>query len=70
MLKCAFPFYVPIIFFFLKVETNKVKNRMLFNKIRQYNHIFNKIIFFKYRTREVMVTKKISKLLTLTEMGA
>ena len=33
------------------IETNKVKTRTLFNKTRQYIiHIFNKIIFFKYRT--------------------
>ena len=38
---------------------------MLFNKTRQYNiQIYYKIIFFKYRTRQ------IKKLLTLIEMIA
>ena len=41
-----------------KNETNKVKKRMLFNKTRQYNiQIFDKIIFFKYRTRQIKTTE-------------
>ena len=37
-----------------KNKTNKVTKRMLFNKtVQYYIQIFNKIIFFKYRTREI-----------------
>ena len=37
------------------IETNKVKQSTL---TRQYNiQIFNKIIFFKYRTREIKATE-------------
>ena len=40
-------------------QTNKVKKRTLFNKTRQYTiHIFDKIIFFKYRTKQIKTTKK------------
>ena len=32
--------------------------KMLFNKTRQYNiHIFNKIIFFSYRTKQIKTTE-------------
>ena len=48
-----------------QTEPNKLKKRMLFNKTRQYNiKIFNKIIFFKYRTRELKTTET-NKLLIL-----
>ena len=40
------------------IETNNVKKRTLFNKTRQYNiHIFDKLIFFRYRTREIKATE-------------
>ena len=46
-----------------KTETNKVKNKMLFNETRQYNiHIVHKYIFLKYETRQIKYTEKIIKL--------
>ena len=42
---------------------------MLFNKTRQYNiQIFNKIILFKYRTRQIRTTETNKKLLILIKM--
>ena len=39
---------------------------MLFNKTRQYNiQMFDKIIFFKYRTRQIKTTETLRKLLIL-----
>ena len=46
-----------------KNKTNKVTKRMLFNKtVQYYIQIFNKIIFFKYRTREIKAIEKNKKI--------
>ena len=50
----------------IMVDRNKVKKAMLFYKTRQYNiHIFNKIIFFKNRTRQVKTTETNKKVTLL-----
>ena len=36
---------------------NKVKKRTLFNNTIQYIHIFNEIIFFKYRISQIKTTE-------------
>ena len=52
------------------VKINKVKKGTLFNTTRQYKiHIFNTVIFFKYRTRQIKTTETstVVKLLILFE---
>ena len=50
----------------IMVDRNKVKKGMLFYKTRQYNiHIFDKIIFFKNRTRQVKTTETNKKVTLL-----
>ena len=40
------------------MEQTRLKKELLFNKTKQYNiHIFNKIIIFKCRTREIKATE-------------
>ena len=50
---------IVIIIIIIIIDRNKqVLKRTLFNETRQYNiHIFNKIIFLKYRTRHIKATE-------------
>ena len=53
------------------LKQTRLKKRTQFNETRQYHiQIFNKNIFFKYRTKQLKTTKQISKLVILIAMAA